>query len=353
VVNKTHFTLTLRPHLPNHNTPDDAQLREVMKTTTTVMASGTTDAPCRTFPFLALPKELRLMVYEALFESITRTHLELMKQPYPWHRGLHPCLAQERNKPVGSACAVHENIPLTILATCRQVYSEAVVVLQPALKALRERPQKLVITTEALRSSFLLNLLKRSAHHIKTIHPYCTASHDEPHPAPESIRIQVAVRNAYANQQLGDLGTAGELWSYLRLHILRLHYENLLFEAETLNCVAARCSARATVVTFHMAAMSCIEKEEFEVCLPFEKSSQNCGSWLQIQGGEEIEVTEWEDNWATSQTDVETVVEAPEECKSEVTDVVIYGSRMDRLICGAYAKWKSLTKRWSRKRRSG
>jgi hypothetical protein len=267
-----------------------------MKTATTVMAADATDAPCRTFPFLAIPKELRLMVYEALFESITRTHLELMRQPYPWHRGLHPCLAQEHNKPVGSACAVHETIPLAVLATCRQVYSEAVVVLQPALKALGERTQKLVITTEALRSSFLLNLLKRSAHDIENIHPYCTAGHDETHLALEPIRIQVAIRNTYANQQLEDLGTAEELWSYLRLHILRLHYENLLFEAEALNCVASRCSARATVVTFHMAPMSCIEEEEFELCLPFEKSSQNCGSWLQIQGGEDIEVIEWEDN---------------------------------------------------------
>jgi hypothetical protein len=348
MVNKTHFNSTLLSHLPNLNTPDDT----VVKPTTTVMASGATDAPCCTFPFLALPKELRLMVYEVLFESTTRTHIELMKQPYPWHRIVHPCLAQEHDKPAASACAVHETIPLAILTTCRQVYSEVVIVLQPILIALGQRPQKLVITTEALRSSFLLDLLHRYAHHIKTIHPHCNVGHDEPHPVLEPIRIQVAVKNAYANRQLGNLGTAEELWSYLRLHILRLHYENLLFEAEALNCVMTPCPARATVVTFHMAPLSFIEKEEFEMCPPFEKSSQNCGSCLQIKGGEEIVVTEWENNWATSQTEPETAVKALAEYSSEGTEVIKYGSKMDRLIRGAYTKWKSLTKRWSRRRRS-
>lgn len=345
MVNKTHFTLKPRPHLPNNNTHNEASVKGVMKSMATMTASGAIDAPLRAFPFLALPKELRLITYEFIFESFIRTHQELSRSP---GSGLHPCLEQKHRSPALTISLVVETMSVGVLRTCKQVYTEAVVVLRTASKAFRRRPIKVFVTTGALRSSYLLDVLGRLG---QSSQSFCGApgiESDEILFTSQPAQVQVAVRNEFANRRLGNIGTAEDMWSYLRMHILRVHYEGILYEADTLRCNGYPSLARDLNITFRMALMSPAEKKEFEKAPPFEQSTARArSSHLQIQGGEEIGLTEWEEDWAASWTPSKGVVNDPEGLQGELIKVRKSCSRTVRFLHAMSGRWKVLYERWN------
>jgi hypothetical protein len=78
--------------------------------------------PQKPFPLLSLPKDLRLMVYEAIPVAARSATIELVNEPMTM-------------SVIGG--------PVALLATCRQIRAEALPLLQPKLNALK--PTKLLI----------------------------------------------------------------------------------------------------------------------------------------------------------------------------------------------------------------
>ncbi|KAH8704511.1 hypothetical protein GQ44DRAFT_732395 [Phaeosphaeriaceae sp. PMI808] len=74
------------------------------------------------FPFMNLPSELRLMIYERLPRTVKHTHVQRTKNQY-----LDP-KAKE-------LILITRHVPTSILATCRQVYKEANKIIQRVVKA--------------------------------------------------------------------------------------------------------------------------------------------------------------------------------------------------------------------------
>ncbi|KAF2870206.1 hypothetical protein BDV95DRAFT_575291 [Massariosphaeria phaeospora] len=86
------------------------------------------------FPFLALPKELRLMVYERI-PNRTRTY---------------SIKSGESSDVLDHFMLVEENVTTYILATCRQVNSEAQAILDRKMLSILESPIRLVTSVKGM-----------------------------------------------------------------------------------------------------------------------------------------------------------------------------------------------------------
>jgi hypothetical protein len=95
------------------------------------------------FLFLALPKELRLVVYEFLIELITTTYHKHDRSPPSEYIENH--LAEKGQDPVPSIAIIYEAVSVTVLATNHEIYSEAVEVIKPVPEALCWRPKKSIV----------------------------------------------------------------------------------------------------------------------------------------------------------------------------------------------------------------
>jgi hypothetical protein len=87
----------------------------------------------RGFPFMKLPIELRLMVYERLPIQITRHDFERPNNP---------------QKPSSGSyffAIVSESIDLTILATCKQVHAEATAITSARLRHILDTPPRMTV----------------------------------------------------------------------------------------------------------------------------------------------------------------------------------------------------------------
>lgn len=308
------------------------------------------------FPFLRLPPELRLAVYEAVFASVTRTHHELECMS-TGPQASHPCLAQKHNKPAASVVFVSEAHTVALLATCRQIHLEASVYALPALKALQQRPRKIIVTTSGMDYDILdyLVRLSRSTQDVGRIaqsdRPF-TKSNDESKQELQSdtqtTQVQIAIRNDFDQRPIGDHGTTEDLWSYLRMYMLRLHYDKLLYEAQQLSLQELRWPAHNLDVHFRMALMSPREKEEFDAEPWFENGIANDGGFpMQIQGGEDIESAEWERDWASSVPATECVTNNFEQPNTSLFEQRLSITRADDFIHAVSAYWKTVCGRWS------
>jgi hypothetical protein len=191
---------------------------------------------------------------------------------------------------------------------------------------------------------------------------------EEPKPALQTTQIQIAIRNDFEKQPFGDHGTTEDLWSYLRMYILHLHYDKLLYEVQELRSRQWRPS-RSLDVTFRMALMSPREKEEFDAEQWFDRTTMFDGRhFLQIQSGDQLEAKEWEKDWATSVSSSESVVDktkddwarflpafSPDVNMARGTASVLTGRResvtkFDRLLRAASKRWKAAYGRWSGRR---
>jgi hypothetical protein len=85
------------------------------------------------FPFLALPKELRLMVYERI-----PIHISGCQYNYQVDG---PAESMELIRPCISVC---------ILATCRQIHAEAADIMSKRFRTLLDTPLRVVVTTKRL-----------------------------------------------------------------------------------------------------------------------------------------------------------------------------------------------------------
>jgi hypothetical protein len=290
-------------------------------------------------------------------------------------RARHPCLIQKHGKPAASIVFVHEALAVAVLATCREVYSEASVIAQTALRALQQRPKKMIITTSAMDAGILdifihLSGSTKDLRRLTQISPramhWGVEGKKEPQPTLQTTQVQIAIRNEFEKQPFGDHGTTEDLWSYLRMYILRLHYDKLLYEAQELRSQEQWRPSRNLDVTFRMALMSPIEKEEFETEQWFDSSIMFDGRYfLQIQGGEQLEASGWEEDWATSATPSESVMDGPQKdwvtflpastCAVSMTRgiaPVLSGrrrsvSKLDRLLQATSKRWKAVYGRWS------
>jgi len=278
------------------------------------------DARLGAFPFLRLPPELRQIVYEAVFASITRTHHELECMSIG-PQASRPCLAQKYNKPAASVVFVYEAHTVGLLATCRQIYSEASIYALTALKALQQRPRKIIVTTSGIDCAILDYLVRLSrstqdVRHLAQPHQQLPRPGDEGSQEEQSdtqtTQVQIAIRNDFEQRTIGDHGTTEDLYSYLRMYMLRLHYDKLLYKAQQLSLQELRWPAHNLDVRFRMALMSPREKEEFDAEPWFENEIANDGEFpMRIQGGEEIEPAEWEKDWVPSVPAGECVVTRP------------------------------------------
>ncbi|KAH3967961.1 hypothetical protein HBI56_157080 [Parastagonospora nodorum] len=293
------------------------------------------------FPFLRLPPELRLIVYEAMFATVTRSHHEL-ECLSTGPQASHPCLAQKHNKPAASVIFVYEAHNVALLATCRQIHSEAGVYALPALKALQKRPRKIIITTSGMDCD-ILNYL--SDHRLTKS---SEESKQEVQLDTQTTEVQIAIRNDFHQRTVGDHGTTEDLWSYLRMYMLRLQYDKLLYEAQQLSLQEPRWPAHNLDVHFRMALMSPREKEEFDAEPWLENSIANDGEFpMQIQSGEEIESVEWEKDWAPSVPAAEYVANDFEERNTSLFEQLLSVARADGFIHAVSAYWKTVCGRWS------
>ncbi|KAL5115694.1 hypothetical protein ACEQ8H_006406 [Pleosporales sp. CAS-2024a] len=340
--------------------------------------SNIRDAPCRSFPFLRLPSELRLIVYDFMFSSVTRTHHEsndLSKSP----QARHPCLIQRYGRPAASLVYVHESIPVAILATCRQIHAEAHSFARSALRALQERPKRIIVTTGAMDSN-ILDVFVRISESCRDDRG-CIQLQDqrkdreydgieEEDAVSQDCQVQVAIRNEFENRPFGTHGTTEDLWSYLRLYMLRLHYDRVLYEAHELLSGEQWLPTRRLNVTFRMALMTQVEQAEFASEPWFENSVLYDGKFrLQIQGGTEIESDEWDKEWATSVPCPDRVVERSEEEWASFLPIsvrIANGIGVSQAVASEQGKrrfrvggllprvsgwWKKTRKRWSDRRR--
>ncbi|KAF2112179.1 hypothetical protein BDV96DRAFT_649538 [Lophiotrema nucula] len=92
------------------------------------------------FPFLNLPSELRLMIYEHL--SITTRHHTLSFKT-KFSRYLKPTML--------SVTLVTRTLPVPLLRTCKQIHSEASPTLSNPLSKLKKEPIKFIIDVEQFK----------------------------------------------------------------------------------------------------------------------------------------------------------------------------------------------------------
>ncbi|KAH3968127.1 hypothetical protein HBI82_076360 [Parastagonospora nodorum] len=315
-----------------------------------------TDSRLHAFPFLHLPPELRLIVYEVVFATVTRTHHELECMS-TGPQASHPCLAQKHNKPAASVIFVYEAHNVALLATCHQIYSEAGVYALPALKTLQQRPRKIIVTTSGMDCDILgyLVRLSRSTQEVRCLaqsdHQLTKSSEEskqEVQPDTQTTEVQIAIRNDFHERTVGDHGTTEDLWTYLRMYMLRLHYDKLLYEAQQLSLQALRWPAHNLDVHFRMALMSPREKEEFDAEPWLENSIANDGEFpMQIQSGEEIESVEWDKDWAPSVPAAEYVANDFEERNTSLFEQRLSVARAEGFIHAVSAYWKAVCGRWS------
>jgi hypothetical protein len=164
------------------------------------------------FPFLALPKELRLMVYE--FLPVRTTHYELINQEKRYRSASYKLVETGVQEIPPSIIVLHRSISgLAILSTSHFVASEANTILQPRLHALGTQPIQIITNTEGLHEELLLNLLsylwssdwraQKDTRHI------LTADHGSwwtvprvgstPVPGPPSRPIHIAIRSCFVD----------------------------------------------------------------------------------------------------------------------------------------------------------
>jgi hypothetical protein len=118
------------------------------------------------FPFLALPKELRLMVYESLPVKTTYHQLVTRRRATERDHLLHEMYGkietdEQATEVYGPRITVlHCSIPgLAILWTNRLISSEASVILRPRLRTLSTRPIQIITNTTALQTSTMDDLV--------------------------------------------------------------------------------------------------------------------------------------------------------------------------------------------------
>lgn len=127
---------------------DNAKLTHKCRLIKVYSATMTTPKP---FPFLRLPTELRLIVYEALPIQTQHYHV---REKYTRDRPKASC------SNLGLILVLNDLAGISILATCKTIHAEASKTLGRKLDALRMEPLRIITNTEFLNRRYLVAILE-------------------------------------------------------------------------------------------------------------------------------------------------------------------------------------------------
>jgi len=116
-----------------------------------IKAYSATMSTAKPFPFLSLPTELRLIVYEAL--PIRTQHYHI-REKYTRDRPKASC------SNLGLILVLSDVAGISILATCKTIHAEASKTLGRKLDALRMEPLRIITNTEFLNRRYLVAILE-------------------------------------------------------------------------------------------------------------------------------------------------------------------------------------------------
>jgi hypothetical protein len=133
----------------------------------------------KVFPFLDLPKELRLMVYESLAVKTVHHEVRIDKSVF-WSQNYRTRFTHSAERfleeglrynkdpsdwPVYSIKVVRRTVSgLAILVTCQVINSEAGAILASKLRAISESPGQIIVNSISLGSFDLEDMVTVSAH---------------------------------------------------------------------------------------------------------------------------------------------------------------------------------------------
>lgn len=93
------------------------------------------------FPFLDLPKEVRLLVYEFLPRTITHTVIRLSSSPSPLPSSSYTSV---------SLILITKSLSMSLLATCRRIRAEGEKIVQNLAKEfVLDIPPKIIFSTDS------------------------------------------------------------------------------------------------------------------------------------------------------------------------------------------------------------
>jgi hypothetical protein len=231
----------------------------------------------QSFRFLDLPIELRLMIYERLPTKVT--HCARTSDPESFKY-------------------VRETLPgIVILASCRQVKTEASIILGRRLVFIQNKPIRIIVTIPEMASFPLIDLLRCLSWpkedpvdtDIKSLLRIIRRQHSKTRdglssPAPGLQRIQIALRD--------DLEYDIILMGVIHMMFVTLQYDFAsMFRTRELNTCFPDIVVRP-------ALLSPKEKALFMAERPLAWCPTSLQMGQTVMGGDEIKAVEWDADWA-------------------------------------------------------
>jgi hypothetical protein len=276
------------------------------------------------FRFADLPKELRFIIYDSLPVQSERYGIESqwenceslpdLLQQIDRHDNIRATYHDpEASKPI--LTLVHSKFrSLAILRTCRWIASEAGVILQPKLKAMRTLPVRIVVNSWAIKSLELKHVLRCFSHsacgaysdvRVLLCPGHLRKSHDHGRESREFAyrQIHIAIYNTSADWNTAPIDLSASERQLIQLEMYR-ELQGDLKKFYMYQCSAGEQPTRDLRIHVRPALLWPGERAAFEQVRPLgaviKLDATRTTPSLQITGGEPIERKEWMRDWIDS-----------------------------------------------------